>query len=101
MLPPIPAWWMPGPDVNVGPDNKLMETIRTRWQDDREFLDRYYAKPERRIERAKELRGAAALLIDRLKSFPMSVLAAPSSPVTRKNQSVSISERQQPVPTVG
>jgi hypothetical protein len=80
MLPPVPAWWMPGTGVTLGPGGEEVETPRVRWQEDREFLDRYYAAPERRCVKAAELRSAAARLIDLLKTFPSSVVAPRRTP---------------------
>ena len=77
MLPPIPAWWVPGTDVRQNAENsEFIEKPRVRWQEDREFLDPYYWPPEQRQQKAIELRGAAARLIDLLKSFPMTALAS-------------------------
>jgi len=76
-LPPIPAWWMPG--IGVQPNAEKSEFIRKphiRWQEDREFLDLYYWPPKQRHQKAIELRGAAARLIDLLKSFPMTAVAS-------------------------
>jgi hypothetical protein len=77
MLPPIPAWWMPGTDVRLpGGETDLSEEPRVGWQQDRAFLDRYYWSPERRLEKATQLRAAATRLIDLLVSFPMTALAS-------------------------
>jgi hypothetical protein len=76
MLPPIPAWWMPGTDVELSTENnEPIAKPRVRWQEDKGFLDRYYWSPERRQEKAVKLRGAAAQLIDLLQSFPMTAFA--------------------------
>jgi len=75
MLPPIPAWWMPRSGVGPNAESaELIEKPRVRWQEDREFLDAYYWPPEQRQQKTIKLRGAAAQLIELLKSFPMAVL---------------------------
>ena len=57
MLPPIPAWWVPGTDVRQNAENsEFIEKPRVRWQEDREFLDPYYWPPEQRQQKAIELR---------------------------------------------
>jgi hypothetical protein len=76
MLPPVPAWWLPGTDIELGGEGTPVDKPRIRWQEDRAFLDRYYCAPERLQERASQLRAAAAQLIDLLKSFPMASIAA-------------------------
>jgi hypothetical protein len=77
MLPPIPAWWVPGSSVEQNTESaELIEKPRVRWQEDREFLDAYYWPPEQRQQKATKLRGAAAQLIDLLKSFPMTAHAS-------------------------
>jgi hypothetical protein len=76
MLPPIPAWWMPAAESEMDDQNtKQNRQRRTRWQEDREFLDRYYAPPEQLHEKACKLRSASTQLIGMLKSFPMAVFA--------------------------
>jgi hypothetical protein len=80
MLPPIPAWFVP--ETRAGPASKHGDAVghpRVRWQDDREFLDRYYWPPEQRHEQATKLRGAASQLIELLKTFPESALTTPRS----------------------
>src|SRR4051812_16226038 len=75
MLPAIPAWWMPG--INEGPNGDpdgMAAQPGVRWQEDREFLDRYYRPPERRQEGAARLRAAATQLIDLLKTYPLTAL---------------------------
>lgn len=100
MLPPLPAWWVPGADVSLGPGRELIEAVRPRWQEDREFLDRYYAAPERRIQRAAELRGATAQVIDLLKSYPAAALAANRTQPATKGSVVSIAKMEFR-PTIG
>jgi hypothetical protein len=73
MLPPIPSWWMPEAAPAVDQAERA-GTRRVRWQEDREWLDRYYWPPERRTEKAHELRGAACQLIELLKIFPMAAV---------------------------
>jgi hypothetical protein len=81
MLPPIPAWFMSTTDRAPDAESpKLALKPRVRWQEDREFLDQYYWPPEARREKAIRLRGAATRLIDMLKSFPTTALAAPRLP---------------------
>jgi sugar lactone lactonase YvrE len=80
MLPPIPAWWVAGTDVSPNAEQtELIEKVRVRWQEDPEFLDRYYWPPERLQEMASELRSSAARLIGLLKSFPTSAVSTPQS----------------------
>lgn len=67
-LPPIATWWVGTNRVEV------VGTQHEQWQKDRKFLDRYYSKPEDRMHKANILRGAAAQLIEQLKSYPRSVL---------------------------
>jgi hypothetical protein len=72
MLPPIPAWWKP--EAAPAPDQAEDEAApNVRWQEDREWLDRYYCPPEQRNEKAHQLRRAATQLINLLKSYPMAV----------------------------
>jgi hypothetical protein len=75
MLPPLPAWRMAGTGVEPGPGGVgLIERARVGWQEDREFLDRYYCKPEGRLGKAAQLRGAATRLIELLKSYPLTAV---------------------------
>jgi hypothetical protein len=76
MLPPIPAWWMPAAAPGADPAEGA-EALTVRWQEDREWLDRYYRPPEQRQKKSGLLRGAAAQLIDLLKSYPMAAVQVP------------------------
>lgn len=110
MLPPIPAWWLPGTEINLSVEGgESIGESRIRWQEDREFLDRYYQFPEQRQEKAVKLRGAAAKLIDLLKSFPMSALATACPPTSTKvllygttlDERVGVKDAAPPTPTIG
>jgi HEAT repeat protein len=78
MLPPTPSWSVP--DAQVDPQIANPEKATVRWQDDRAFLDSYYRHPECRRDRMAELRGAAARLIEMLKTFPMSAVKTATKP---------------------
>lgn len=99
MLPPIPDWVTPGSDASPGHDGEA-EKARTRWQDQRKFLDKYYAAPEMRCQRIAQLRGATEQLIQMLGSFPVAALAISSSP-GRSGLATGTVEGRRPVPTIG
>lgn len=93
MLPPIPSWWIG--EKEKDPKNQQLQEIgghHVRWQEDREFLDQYYAPPERRHDKAVELRGAATKLISLLESFPMTAIADQSSSTTNSRIDNSAAE---------
>jgi len=86
MLPPIPAWWIGAAQGREEEDRGGTDCDKTtRWQEDREFLYRYYWPPERLREKAGKLRAAAAQLVELLKSFPMAVMT-PLQGASRVNQ---------------
>jgi hypothetical protein len=83
-LPPVPPWWLRGTDLEPRPDGgKPIETPRVRWQEDRDFLNCYYWKPEQRMHKTSLLRGAAIQLIELLKSYPLAALRKSQSDAGR------------------
>jgi len=75
MLPPIPSWWISSTEPKVLPlgENKA-DKVFSPWQQDKEFFDRYYFKPESRSEKSQILRGKASQLVEMLKASPLAVL---------------------------
>jgi hypothetical protein len=98
MLPPVPAWWMPGTQTERSLESgDVVEQLRVRWQEDREFLDRYYWPPERRLEQATQLRGAASQLVEMLTTFPETAAGTRrpvSPPGSRRVQPNNLEESQ-------
>lgn len=83
MLPPIPDWSMAGTDDRWDPEqNQFVLYQRPRWQDDPQFLGRYYGGPEKRWETSTRLRGAALQLRLLLERFPMTALGSDSAAAT-------------------
>ena len=81
LLPPIPTWWVAGIEGGSNDETTgLAIEPRVRWQDNGEFLDRYYYSPARLQQKALELRAAAVKLIDLLESFPMTAITCPTTP---------------------
>jgi hypothetical protein len=83
MLPPIPDWAMAGTGDRWDDDqDQFVPYQRPRWQDDRQFRQRYYCGPEHRCTTATRLRGATLQLRLLLESFPMTALGSdrPAAP---------------------